>query len=514
MAERIGYTFSESGHYNPEYITVVLEADKEIAKGDLIYIDHPKNGFPVVYQVTRVYSHKKTRTYEEALLRSGSVISDDEMMSVRAKAYQWGWMDDGYLRGLRHHLQPHSSVYRASKSIIANFTKPAGSWKIHLGVDPSSQLEVELDTNGLVRQNCLICGAVGTGKTTTALSMVVKASRLRPSVRFFIVDKDGEYKGLLDQFGPDEVVNVPWISLYQSDDVTLEDFLAEFGWQRSWWTAKILDCSLKLLKTAGKRLSKDHLEKAIAIVTKDVLGFMRDDSELRDYKMQVINAIRSSGLIPQKQTVAQNPVQLLKRYKIVIMDLSKGRNGWADKHIVIAHALRRIFNEALENRRFGCVILLEEAMYYAPQRGYFEVGTRDSRDKLLSIIREIATNGGRNGAALWVVTQRLATVSKTVITQCATNTISHALEDVDKQRLGEIVGQEFIDLLGGLSQGEAIVRGSALRCRFPVWVKVIPVMFPTSADSTPRKRFLAMESEKLSLQDGRKDHTDGIPLEM
>ena len=492
MAERVGHTFSDTGRYRPERITIVVERGKEVAKGDLVYIEHPKNGSPVVYQVTRVYSCERARSYEEALLRSGSVILDDETLSVRADAYQWGWMNDGHLRPLRYHLPPHVPVYRAGKSNIASFTKPVSDWRVFLGIDSSSRLDVELDVHSLIRQNCLICGAVGSGKTTTALSIVVRAASLTPPVRFFIVDKDGEYKGLLDRLGQGRAINVPWYSFYQPDDVSLDEFLAEFGWQRSWWTAKILACGLRVLRLAGRGLTKGSLERAVGIVTREAIGFMKNDSELQDYKVQVINAIRSSSLVPTDSVTAKDPARLLGQHRIVIMDLSQGGDGWSVKHVVVAQALRRIFKEALENRGFGCVILLEEAMYYAPEKGRFEVGTRDSRDRLLAVLREIATNGGRNGVALWIVTQRLATVSKTVITQCAMNIICHALEDVDKQRLSEIVGQEFVDLLGGLSQGEAIVKGNALRCRFPIWVRIVPDIFPTSAITIPIDRFKAM----------------------
>ncbi|HEX9915260.1 MAG TPA: hypothetical protein VGB32_10100 [Candidatus Bathyarchaeia archaeon] len=156
--------------------------------------------------------------------------------------------------------------------------------------------------------------------------------------------------------------------------------------------------------------------------------------------------------------------------------------------------LRRIFGEALENRRFGCIILLEEAMYYAPQRGVFEIGEKESRGKLLGVIKEIATNGGRNGVGLWIVTQRLSTVEKTVVTQCANNVICHGLEDVDKARIAEIMGNEFAELIGDLPPGEAIVKGTALRCRFPIWVKVLAEVYPASSLSTPMSRFSYMES--------------------
>lgn len=131
-------------------------------------------------------------------------------------------------------------------------------------------------------------------------------------------------------------------------------------------------------------------------------------------------------------------------------------------------------------------------MYYAPQWTQFSIGDKDSRGRLLSIVKEIATNGGRNGIGLWIVTQRLATVDKTITTQCANNIVSHALEDIDKRRLQEIVGEQFVALLGSLPQGEAIVKGTALKCRFPLWVKVKPELKPASARASPMLRFQTM----------------------
>jgi hypothetical protein len=163
--------------------------------------------------------------------------------------------------------------------------------------------------------------------------------------------------------------------------------------------------------------------------------------------------------------------------------------------------LSRIFGEALENRKFGCIIVLEEAMYYAPQRGVFDIGEKDSRGKLLGVIKEIATNGGRNGVGLWVVTQRLSTVEKTVVTQCANNVVCHSLEDVDKTRIVEILGSEFAELIGDLPPGEAIVKGTSLKCRFPIWVKVLAEVYPASSISTPMSRFIHMELAQEMGQD-------------
>jgi DNA helicase HerA-like ATPase len=491
---RVGFTYSENGEYRIDKITVVLVRGRELAKGDLIYIKHPKNGRPVVYQVLAVYPHRRVREYEEALLKEGRVYEDPEGTTIHASAYQWGWIDEGgSLRPLRHLIPPSASVYRAERDVVARFTKPNGEWKLLLGTDPSTDLDVELGVYSLIRQCCLICGAVGTGKTTTAVSMVARAASLNPPVRFFIVDKDGEYSSLIERLGSERVLKVPWVRFFQPSDIPWEDYLSEFGWQKTWWNAKILVKALKILYAQASPVTKEHLRKAVGYVDPESLGFRKKGEEFEQYRQQVLNAVGSSRLIPDGDLSPLDPVELLKERHVVIMDLSTGKDTWSQKHLVVSQVLRNIFSEALDNRRFGCVVLLEEAMYYAPQRGVFDLGDREARGKLLGAVKEIATNGGRNGVGLWIVTQRLATVDKTVVTQCANNIVCHSLEDLDKQRLAEIVGEEFSRLIGDLPQGEAIVKGTALKCRFPIWVKVLPEVYPASSIATPMSRFVHME---------------------
>jgi DNA helicase HerA-like ATPase len=491
---RVGHTYSQSGEYGISEITILLLRGYELAKGDLVYIEHPKNQRPVVYQVTRVYPHKRVREYEEALLRDGRIINDFEDSTVHADAYQWGWMDEeGSLRPLRYPLTPNTPVYIAEREVVASFTKPNGEWKLLLGTDPSTDLDVELGLYSLIRQSALICGAVGTGKTTTAVSMVARAARSNPPVRFFIIDKDGEYSSLQDHLGSDNVLKVPWNRFFQPGDIPWEDYIGEFGWQKTWWNAKILIHALKILYAQAEAVTKVTLRRAVDWVKAEKLGFNKKDEEFESYRRQVLDSIGNSKLIPDGEMEPLDPVELLRDRHVVLMDLSQGKDTWNQKHLVVAQVLRRIFGEALENRRFGCIILLEEAMYYAPQRGVFEIGEKESRGKLLAVIKEIATNGGRNGVGLWIVTQRLSTVEKTVVTQCANNVICHSLEDVDKARIAEIVGNEFAELIGDLPPGEAIVKGTSLKCRFPIWVKVLPEVYPASSLSTPMSRFIHMD---------------------
>jgi hypothetical protein len=323
--------------------------------------------------------------------------------------------------------------------------------------------------------------------------MISRAVNASPPVRFFIIDKDGEYNSLMKHIGPEKTLKVPWARFFHPGAIPWEDYIGEFGWQKNWWNSKILIHALKILYAQTASVTKQNLKQTIRWVKPDNLGFNKKEEEFESYRQQVINAVGNSKLITNEDMVPLDPVDLLKDRHVVIMDLSQGKDTWSQKHLVVSQVLRKIFSEALENRKFGCIIVLEEAMYYAPQRGVFELGDKETRTRLLGVIKEIATNGGRNGIGLWAVTQRLSTVEKTVVTQCANNIICHGLEDVDKARVAEIMGGEFAELIGDLPPGEAIVKGTALKCRFPIWVKVLPELYPASSASTPISRFMHME---------------------
>jgi hypothetical protein len=103
----------------------------------------------------------------------------------------------------------------------------------------------------------------------------------------------------------------------------------------------------------------------------------------------------------------------------------------------------------------------------------------------------LATEGGRNGCPLWLVARRLSLVSKAVTTELQQNFICFNVEDVDRRRIIEDLGETFASLLGALPPGEAIVK-SAAGFKMPgqvVHVKFDVVMPPSSVKYGLEERF-------------------------
>ncbi|MEM1831781.1 MAG: hypothetical protein QXJ97_09675, partial [Desulfurococcaceae archaeon] len=89
----------------------------------------------------------------------------------------------------------------------------------------------------------------------------------------------------------------------------------------------------------------------------------------------------------------------------------------------------------------------------------------------------------------FVATQRPSLLSKTVSTQMGQNIIAHRVEDVDLQRLEEIMGG-IASRVRVLPRGWAIVKALASRIKEPLIVRVRPEAFPKSIGNTAYDRFL------------------------
>ncbi|MEM3547140.1 MAG: hypothetical protein QXU47_07260 [Candidatus Bathyarchaeia archaeon] len=68
-----------------------------------------------------------------------------------------------------------------------------------------------------------------------------------------------------------------------------------------------------------------------------------------------------------------------------------------------------IWEEATQNKEFGCIVVSDEAHRIAPEKFY--------GGEIDPVWMRLATEGGRNGCPLWLVARRLSLVSKAVTTE-------------------------------------------------------------------------------------------------
>ena len=88
-----------------------------------------------------------------------------------------------------------------------------------------------------------------------------------------------------------------------------------------------------------------------------------------------------------------------------------------------------------------------------PEPTTMGVGDHDSRG-LVGKIAQIALQGRKYGVGLLVISQRTATVSKSILTQCNTVISFTCFDDTSLNFLNNVFGQTHVSLIPNLAQPE------------------------------------------------------------
>ena len=134
--------------------------------------------------------------------------------------------------------------------------------------------------------------------------------------------------------------------------------------------------------------------------------------------------------------------------------------------------------------KYPWLLVLEEAHNYARPARVIE---NQSHKLSRTTFERVAKEGRKFGLSLVVASQRPSEISPTIISQCA-NFFSHRLQNPDDidhfRRIIPKQAQRLLDQITVLSDGEAIVFGSALHVPARVQIKM-PAQEPWSATAAP-----------------------------
>jgi len=500
---RLGFVYSEEGVYEPGEIVFTIESGKRVEIGDIVCIRHPSKNTLVFYQVVEVPMRRKARDYEEDLVRLGKPLVDESRNYPRARAVQLGYIEDvsrllsgstdiDDLSMLIEHVKPLSEVYRPKDEVIERLLQPAGD-SITVGkIYPSWKHEYRFNLQRLLRQGLLVVGGVGTGKTTTMLTIlyrVVKAfldKNGRPHV--LIIDKDGEYgaDALVSLVGKDNYVHIHVDDISEIEYIDKEEYasalLSKLGYldKRS-KAARSLDVAVRELSSEEPyRLEPSYVEDKILPLIKDRDVWVDIRVRLEKWKKEYSGSGGSYSIT--------GVLELLRSKIVVHIDLSATRD-YDRAYRLLADLLGKVYDTALRDPGFGCIVVIDEAHLYAPEVRGVSLASSDITEKLKNIIHVIATTGPRNGVTPFIATQRPSLISKTITTQMGQNIIAHRVEDVDLERIEEIMGP-IARKVRVLPRGWAIVKGLAAKIREPLIVRVEAEAYPKSTGRTAYERFL------------------------
>ena len=496
-AEAIGNVYSPRGIYEIDRVPITFREGVRLPAGDYVFIPDPRDGLPIIYQVSYPHYFRPSFDFEEGLVSIGRPLKDKRGTRYRCLGILVGKLaqgPDGRISIIPpdYPVPPMADVYKCLPDLVALATEPREEWCIEIGVNPETGRRVKIALRPLVRQSLLLTGAQGTGKTTAMLTLISRAAQADPPLHFLVLDWSGEYISLRDVEGLGEhVAIVPWDRFAYGmmvDEPTLLSMAFQEDPRMTPGAMRRIRMALEECKRARAFPSRNKIVETLEVLKEK-------ETRYKDVAERAIEIVEDAKNIldeaPPEEAIfdGQKLVELVRGYRIVIVDFSKTEDErlpdtFDFKKNIAAFLARAIWEEARKNVRFGCVIVSDEAHRLCPEFETFD-----------QIWHTLATEGGRNGCPFWLVARRLSIVSKKITVESQQNFFCFNVEDVDRRRVEEDLGEAFAGLLGSLAPGEAMVKSMGFRLPGQVvHVQFDVVVEPASARHGPRERFEAMKN--------------------
>lgn len=286
------------------------------------------------------------------------------------------------------------------------------------GKIPYSEISVCGDFLNNYNHHTAILGVTGSGKTELAFDLIKHA--VTNGIKVICVDLTSQYKGRMADLSP--------------QDLSIENKLAN-------------ELSEKLFAVETGTYGAPAEKKALS-------GFSKELTE--QISKRVEEFITSSG----------------ESHRLGLIQLEEISNTKATLWITQLY-LSCLLNYARSNNQ-NCpkiLIVLEEAHTVIPEASTMGLGDSDSKG-IVGKIAQIALQGRKYGVGLLVLTQRTATVSKTVLTQCNTVISFTGYDDTSMNFLRNVIGDNYVRMIPNLRPLQAVIFGKGVKSQRPILVNI------------------------------------------
>lgn len=311
-------------------------------------------------------------------------------------------------------------------------------------------------------------------------SLIAKASDLRPRPRFLVLDRRGEYERLASKGG---IVHDYSSFLPRVGSMSPQSVARRLGYRPGTLSYRVL--------TSALREAEGDMELALRSLRRVAREMRLKQSlvaEIESRLRREAGRLDSGGGMSVVEEVRRNP--------LVIIDFSSDRR-YEEQFLTVKSVIDELSSYAVSRRRegdFALIVVIEEAQYLVPERGFSIVGDPYEVGVAQSIVEAISQAGGYNLGFI-VVTQRPAYVSKSVISQANTVVSFRLRNGNDQEAIAKYTEVEDIQsYLPTLSDHEALIWGMGSSVPFPVHVEVEVVALPSKSLSPPERAWERMSA--------------------
>lgn len=140
-----------------------------------------------------------------------------------------------------------------------------------------------------------------------------------------------------------------------------------------------------------------------------------------------------------------------------------------EKTRIISEEIFKQLTEEGESSKARCLLVYEEAHSLIPEWN----SSANSGDQTASNgTAKVILQGRKYGLGSFVITQRTANISKSILNQCNTIFALRIFDDTGKQFLENYIGSDYANTLPTLEERHAIVTGKAMKLKQPIIVSL------------------------------------------
>ncbi len=400
----------------------------------------------------------------------GFLVDPLSLRILMDRIEDWGGMSlgmDGGMLQLRVLPKREGLIYRAS----VNLERIVSVRKVYMNAKYVYDLDVPEN------QSFLANGAFVHNSSFVA-SLIAKSSELRPRPRFLVLDRRGEYERLAAKGGTvhDYSSFLPGIG-----SMSPQSIARRLGYRPGTLSYQLLVSAL--------READGEAEQALRSLRRVAREMRVRSSIAAEVESRMRREARrlSSG-------DGLSVVEEVRRSPLVIVDFSSDRR-YEEQFLTVRSIVEELASYAISRRRdgdFALIVVIEEAQYLIPERGFSIVGDPYEVGAAQSLIEAISQAGGYNLGFI-VVTQRPAYVSKSVISQANTVVAFRLRNGNDQEAIAKYTEVEGIEsYLPMLSDHEALVWGMGSSVPFPVHVEMEVVSLPSKSITPPERAWERM----------------------
>jgi len=371
------------------------------------------------------------------------------------------WMPDIYST---LYLYKSNGITEAALKVVANES---------IGRLPGTTYQIPInDINALITHNTAILGILGIGKSRLTFELIQKALNGIESLKVICIDITNEYR---------QGEKLPSYIPVESIQIDEPDAFNE------------INAKYEYIETIGH----DKFAKQIP----DKSG------NLEDYRLaikaDIINFLFEAEEIPDPYVVSQN-----KRVRIYNPDFHKVSKGEkmgihvltpalsvTEKARIISEETLKIlmkFPPVTDSSLAKVLLVFEEAHSLVPEWNSI---SNEGDKTAVNGTAKVILQGRKYGLGSFVITQRTANISKSILNQCNTVFALRVFDDTGKQFLENYIGSDYANTLPTLDERHAIAVGKALKLKQPVIIQLNHMKYIMTSPPAPDQKDLEIEEE-------------------